>query len=135
MLQPLSGRGQQAISCRFKDTLGVFTAFSIFDPQKCPTDVQQLLKYGIAILEKLLKFYGGQLRLSMRETSSQLQQLSRHRQDKWKAFKLVIFEEKSLSLKELITLFLRSEAKCVTLPYLRFWSPLPWCFLCLLQLL
>ena len=28
------------------------------------------------------------------------------------AFKLVIFEEKSLSLKELATLFLRSEAVC-----------------------
>ena len=33
-----------------------------------------------------------------------------------KAFKLVSFEEKSLSLKELATLFLRSEAKCVTFP-------------------
>ena len=34
----------------------------------------------------------------------------------WKAFKLVIFEEKSLPLKEFATLFLRSEAKCVTFP-------------------
>ena len=57
----------------------------------------------------------------MRETSSQLQQMSiRQRQEhEWKAFKLVIFEEKSLSLKELATLFLRSEAKCVTFPYIK----------------
>ena len=54
----------------------------------------------------------------MRETSSQLQQMSiRQRQDmSGKAFKLVIFEEKSLSLMELAILFLRSEAKCVTFP-------------------
>ena len=37
----------------------------------------------------------------------------------WKSFKLVIFEEKSLSLKELATLFLRSEAKCVTFPNIK----------------
>ena len=45
------------ISCRFIDTLGLLTAFSIFDPQKYPTDVQQLHKYSTAELEKLLKFY------------------------------------------------------------------------------
>ena len=37
----------------------------------------------------------------------------------WKAFKLVIFEEKSLSLKEHAILFLRSEAKCVTFPNIK----------------
>ena len=37
----------------------------------------------------------------------------------WKAFKLVIFEEKSLSLNELATLFLRSEVKCVAFPNIR----------------
>ena len=45
------------ISCRFKDTLGLLTTFSIFDPQECPTDVQQLHQYGTAELAKLLKFY------------------------------------------------------------------------------
>ena len=45
------------ISCRFIDILGLLTAFSIFDPQKYPTDVQQLHKYSTAELEKLLKFY------------------------------------------------------------------------------
>ena len=57
----------------------------------------------------------------MRETSAQLQQISiRQRQDmSGKLFKLVIFEEKSLSLKELATLFLRSEAKCVTFPNIK----------------
>ena len=42
-----------------------------------------------------------------------IRQRTRH---EWKAFKLVIFEEKSFSLKELATLFLRSEAKSVTFP-------------------
>ena len=52
----------------------------------------------------------------MRETSSQLQLMSIRQETRheWKVFKLVIFEEKSLSLKKLATLFLRSEAKCVT---------------------
>ena len=42
--------------------------------------------------------------------------MTRH---EWKAIKLVIFEEKSLSLKELATLFLRSEAKCGTFPNIK----------------
>ena len=58
VLQPYLEEVSRQISCRFKDTLGLLTAFSIFDPQKCPTDVQQLHKYGTAELEKLLKFYG-----------------------------------------------------------------------------
>ena len=58
MLQPYLEEVSRKISCRFKDTLGLLTAFSIFDPQKCPTDVQQLHKFGTAGLEKLLKFYG-----------------------------------------------------------------------------
>ena len=58
VLQPYLEEVSSQISCRFKDTLGLLTAFSIFNPQKCPTDVQQLHKYGTAELEKLLKFYG-----------------------------------------------------------------------------
>ena len=58
VLQPYLEEVSRQISCHFKDTLGLLIAFSIFDPQKCPTDVQQLHKYGTAELEKLLKFYG-----------------------------------------------------------------------------
>ena len=120
MLQPYLEEVSRQISCRFKDTLGLLTAFSIFDPQKCPTDVQQLHKYGTAELEKLLEFYGEPTEIGMRETSSQLQQMSKtETSHEWKAFKMVIFEEKSLSLKELATLFLRSEAKCVTFPNIK----------------
>ena len=106
------------ISGHFKDTLGLLNAFSIFDPQKCSTDVQQLHKYGTAELEKLLKFYGETTEIEYEgnifSTAADVNKTeTRH---EWKAFKLVIFEEKSLSLKELATLFLRSEAKCVTFP-------------------
>ena len=38
----------------FQRYLGPLDCFSIFDPQKWPTDVQQLHKYGTAELEKLL---------------------------------------------------------------------------------
>ena len=48
VLQPYLEEVSRQISCRFKDTLGLLTAFSIFDPQKCPTDVQKLHKYGTA---------------------------------------------------------------------------------------
>ena len=58
VLQPYLEEVSRQISCRFKDTLGLLTAFSILGPQKFPTDVQQLHKYGSAELEKLLKFYG-----------------------------------------------------------------------------
>ena len=54
VLQPYLEEVSRQIGCRFKDTLGLLTAFSIFDPQKCPTCVQQLHKYGTAELEKLL---------------------------------------------------------------------------------
>ena len=57
MLQPYLEEVSRQISCHFKDTLGLLTVFSIFDPQKCPTDIQQLHKYGTAELEKLLTFY------------------------------------------------------------------------------
>ena len=70
VLQPYLEEVSRQISCRFKDTLGLLTAFSIFDPQKCPTDVQQLHKYGTAELEKLLEFYGEPTEIGMRETSS-----------------------------------------------------------------
>ena len=114
MLQPYLEEVSRQISCRFKDTLGLLTAFSIFDPQKCPTDVQQLHKYGTAELEKLLKFYGKTTEIEYEgnvfSTPADVDKTeTRH---EWKAFKLVIFEEKSLSLKELAKLFLRSEAKC-----------------------
>ena len=137
VLQPYLEEVSRQISYHFKDTLGLLTAFSIFDPQKCPTDVQQLHKYGTAELEKLLKFYGDTTEIEYEgnvfTTPADVDKTeTRH---EWKAFKLVIFEEKSLSLKELATLFLRSKAKCVTFPTLRFCSPLPWCFLCLLKLL
>ena len=57
VLQPYLEEVSRQISYCSRDTLGLLTAFSIFDPQKCPTDVQQLHKYGTADLEKLLKFY------------------------------------------------------------------------------
>ena len=116
MLQPYLEEVSRQLSCRFKDTSGLLTAFSIFDPQKCPTDVQQLHKYGTAELEKLLKLYGETTEIEYEgnvfSTPADFDKTeTRH---EWKAFKLVIFEKKSLSLKELTTLFLRSEAKCVT---------------------
>ena len=118
MLQPYLEEVSRQISCHFKNTLGLLTAFSIFDPQKCPTDVQQLLKYGTAELEKLLKFYGETTEIeyggNVFSTPADVNKAeTRH---EWNTFKLVIFEEKNLSLKELATLFLRSEAKCVTFP-------------------
>ena len=121
VLQPYLEEVSRQISCRFKDTLSLLTAFSIFDPQKCPTDVQQLHKYGTAELEKLLKFYGETTEIEYEgnvfSTPADVDKTeTRH---EWKAFKLVIFEEKSLSLKELATLFLRSEAKCVTFPNIK----------------
>ena len=121
VLQPYLEEVSTQISCRFKDTLGLLTAFSIFDPQNCPTDVQQLHKYGSAELEKLLKFYGETTEIeyegNVYTTPADFDKTeTRH---EWKAFKLVIFEEKSLSLKELATLFLRSEAKCVTFPNIK----------------
>ena len=121
VLQPYLEEVSRQISCRFKDTLGLLTAFSIFDPQKCPTDIQQLHKYGTAELEKLLKFYAETTEIEYEgnvfSTPEDVDKTeTRH---EWKAFKLVIFEEKSLSLKELATLFLRSEAKCVTFPSIK----------------
>ena len=121
MLLPYLEEVSNQISCRFKDTLGLLTAFSIFDPQKYPTDVQQLHKYGTAELEKPLKFYGATTEIEYEgnvfSTPADVDKTeTRH---EWKAFKLVVFEEKSLSLKELATLFLRSEAKCVTFPNIK----------------
>ena len=108
MLPPYLEEVSRQISCRFKDTLGLLTAFRIFDPQKYPTDVQKLHKYGTAELENEGNVFSTPADVDKTET--------RH---EWKAFKLVIFEEKSLSLKELATLFLRSEAKCVTFPNIK----------------
>ena len=121
VLQPYLEEVSRQISCCFKDTLGLLTALSIFDPQKCPTDVQQLHKYGTAELEKLLKFFGETTEIEYEgnvfSTPADVDKTkTRH---EWKAFKLIIFEEKSLSLKELATLFLRSEAKCVTFPNIK----------------
>ena len=79
VLQPYLEEVNRQISCRFKDTLGLLTAFSIFDPQKCPATAQI---WHCRIGEALKNSMGRQLRLSMRETSSQLQQMSiRQRQD------------------------------------------------------
>ena len=121
MLSPYLEEVSRQISCRFKDTLGLLTAFSIFNPQKCPTDVQQLHKYGNVGFEKLLKFYGEKTEIEYEgnvfSTPADVDKTeTRH---EWKAFKLVIFEEKGLSLKELATLLLRSEAKCVTFPNIK----------------
>ena len=101
MLQPYLEEVSRQISCRFKDTLGLLTAFSIFDPQKCPTDVQQLHKYGTAELEKLLKFYGETTEIEYEgnvfSTPADVDKTeTRH---EWKAFKLVIFEEKSFVIE------------------------------------
>ena len=107
VLQPYLEEVSRQISCRFKDTLDLLTAFSIFDPQKCPTYVQQLHKYGTAKLEKLLKFYGETTEIEYEgnvfSTPADVDKTDTRLE--WKAFKLVIFEEKSLSLKELATLF------------------------------
>ena len=121
MLQPYLEEVSRQISCRFKHTLDLLTAFSIFDPQKCPTDVQQLHKYGTAELEKLLKFYEETTEIEYEgnifSTPADVDKTeTRH---EWKAIKLVIFELKSLSLKELATLFLISEAKCVIFPNIK----------------
>ena len=40
VLQPYLEEVSRQISCRFKDTLDLLTAFSIFDPQKCPATAQ-----------------------------------------------------------------------------------------------
>ena len=93
MLQPYLEVVSRQISCHFKDTLGLLTAFSIFDPQKCPTDVQQLHKYGTAEMEKLLKFYGKTTEIEYEgkvfSTPADVDKTeTRH---EWKAFKLVIF--------------------------------------------
>ena len=121
VLQSYLEEVSRQISCRFKDTLGLLTVFSIFDPRKCPTDVQQLHKYGTAELEKLLKFYGETTEIEYEENvfSTPADVDKTETRHEWKAFKLVIFEEKSLSLKELATLFLRSEVKCVTFPNIK----------------
>ena len=106
VLQPYLEEVSRQISCRFKDTLDFLTTFSIFDPQKCPTDIQQLHKYGTAELEKLLKLYWETTEIECEgnvfSTPADVDKTeTRH---EWKAFKLVIFEEKCLSLKELATL-------------------------------
>ena len=105
VLQPYLDEVSRQISCRFKDTLGLLTAFSIFGPEKCPTDVQQLHKYGTAELEKLL--YGETTEIEYEENvfSTPADVDKTETRHEWKAFKLVIFEEKSLSLKELATLY------------------------------
>ena len=107
MLQPYLEEVSRQTSCHFKYTLGLLATFSIFNPQKCPTDVQQLHKYGTAESEKLLKFYVETTEIEYEgnvfSTPADVDKTeTRH---EWKAFKLVIFEEKSLSLKELATLF------------------------------
>ena len=100
VLQPYLEEISRKISCRFKDILGLLTAFSIFDPQKCPTDVQKLQKfYGKTIeIEYEGNIFSTPADVDMTETSH---------------------EEKSLSLKELAALFLRSKAKCVTFPNIK----------------
>ena len=101
MLQAYLKDVSRQISCRFKDTLGLLTAFSIFYPQKCPTDVQQLHKYGTAVLEKLLKFYGETTEIEYEgnvfSTAADVDKIeTRH---EWKALKLVVFEEKSFVIE------------------------------------
>ena len=121
MLQPYLEEASRQISCCFKDTLGLLTTFSIFDPQKCLADVQQPHKYGTAELEKLLKFYGETTEIEYEGNvfSPPADVDNTETRHECKAFKLVIIEKKSLSLKELATLFLRSEAKCVTFPNIK----------------
>ena len=85
-------------------------------PNRCPATLHVTTE-----LEKLLKFYGETTGIEYKgnvfSTPADVNKAeTRH---KWKAFKLVIFEEKSLSLKELATLFLRSVAKCVTFPNIK----------------
>ena len=58
ILQPHLNEVSSQISCRFQDSLGILTAFGIFDPQKCPTDIHKLQEYGNNEMERLLEFYG-----------------------------------------------------------------------------
>ncbi len=114
VLQPYLEEVSRQIICHFNDTIGLLKAFSIFDPQKCPIDIQQLHKYGTAELEKLFKFYVETTEIehegNVFSTPEDVDKTeTRH---EWKAFKMVLFEEKSLSLKELAILFPISEAKC-----------------------
>ncbi len=73
----------------------------------------------IAELEKPLKFCGETIEYEGNVFSTPADVNKTETRHEWKAFKLVIFDEKSLSLKELATLFLRSEAKCVTFPNIK----------------
>ena len=104
-MQPSLEEVSRQISFRFKVTLGLLTAFSIFDPQKCPKYVQQLHKYGTAELEKLLKLYGETTEIEYEGNvfSTPADVDKTETRYEWQAFKLVIFEEKRLSLKELAT--------------------------------
>ena len=86
-------------------------------PNRCPAIA---LIWHCRIAE-LLKFYGETTEIEYEENvfSTPADVDKTETRHEWKVFKLVIFEEKSLSLKELATLFLRSEAKCVTFPNIK----------------
>ena len=133
----LPGRGQQANQLLFQRYLGPLDCFQHLQstemPNRCPATAQ----IWYCRIGEAPKFYGETTEIEYEgnvfSTPADVDKTeTRH---EWKAFKLVIFEEKSLPLKELATLFLRSEANVWPSPTLRFCSPLPWCFLCLLQLL
>ena len=98
VLHPYLEEVSRQISCRFKDTLSLLTAFSIFDPQKCPTVVQQLHKYGTAELEKLLKFYGETTEIEYEGNvfSTPADVNKTETRQEWKVFKLVILGQEFL---------------------------------------
>ena len=104
----------------FQRYLGPLDCFqhlrSIEMPNKCPATAQ----IWHCKLEKLLKLYGETTEIEYEgNVFSTPADVEDRDKTEWKAFKLDIFEEKSLSLKELATLFLRSEAKCVTFPNIK----------------
>ena len=117
----LPGRGQQANQLSFQRYLGPLDCFQHLQstemPNRCPATAQiwhcrigEAVKINGQTTE--IEYEGNVFSTPADVDKTE----TRH---EWKAFKLIIFEEKNLSLKELATLFLRSETKCVPFPNIK----------------